>query len=343
MRAGVASMPAAREAREGLVARLRDLDAAHRERIDHHDGAAGGGGQHRDARRPRADRRGSACGAPAASPRAGLRGFRRARCRNRRGTRSRHRPRRRARRCASRRARAPPRSGRACSRRPACRAPRRRARTRAARRRCGWFRGTGGSCRCRDHRASTGRSRRPRGRPRCRPRRARQSRRPLALPRDISAPIIVPECEATKVRPTGMSGSANAALAVSITPSRRLMTPRLDGPTMRMPVSAATSRRRCSRATPSAPVSEKPAARMRGDLHAGLAAFGDGVDHDVGSAPRGRRGPAPRAARRPISRRARPSRCRGAGSPDRSCRDSPPGAGISAAGRWSCRRRPTAR
>ena len=85
---------------------------------------------------------------------------------------------------------------------------------------------------------------------------------PLALPRDISAPIIVPECEPTKMRPTGMSGSAKAALAVSITPSRRLTTPRLDGPITRMPVSPATSRRRCSRAVPSAPVSEKPAARM---------------------------------------------------------------------------------
>jgi len=85
---------------------------------------------------------------------------------------------------------------------------------------------------------------------------------PFDLPRDISAPIIVPECEATQVRPTGMSGSANAAFAVSITPSRMLITPRHDGPTMRMPVSDATSRRRCSRAMPSAPVSEKPAARM---------------------------------------------------------------------------------
>ena len=85
---------------------------------------------------------------------------------------------------------------------------------------------------------------------------------PRALPRDISAPIMVPECEAKNVRPTGMSGSAKAALAVSSRPSRRFTTPRLDGPMMRMPVSAATSFRRCSRATPSAPVSEKPAARM---------------------------------------------------------------------------------
>jgi hypothetical protein len=85
---------------------------------------------------------------------------------------------------------------------------------------------------------------------------------PRALPRDISAPIMVPECEATKMRPTGMPLSAKAALAVSITPSRKFTTPRLDGPTTRIPVAAATSRSRCSRAAPSAPVSEKPAARM---------------------------------------------------------------------------------
>jgi hypothetical protein len=43
---------------------------------------------------------------------------------------------------------------------------------------------------------------------------------PFCLPRDIRAPIMVPECEATNRRPTGMSGSAKAALAVSIMPLR---------------------------------------------------------------------------------------------------------------------------
>ena len=105
---------------------------------------------------------------------------------------------------------------------------------------------------------------------------------PLALPRDISAPIMVPECEPTKMRPTGMSGSAKAALAVSITPSRRLTTPRLDGPTTRMPVSRRDlAQPLLARGAVRAGLGE---ARRQdgGDLHAGPAAFGDRVDHGLG-------------------------------------------------------------
>ena len=83
---------------------------------------------------------------------------------------------------------------------------------------------------------------------------------PRALPRDSSAPIMLPECEAAKMRPTGRSVSSNAALAVSIALARRSTTPRLDGPTRRMPVVAQMSRSRASRAAPSAPVSAKPSA-----------------------------------------------------------------------------------
>ena len=82
-----------------------------------------------------------------------------------------------------------------------------------------------------------------------------------ALPRDSSAPIMVPLCEAAKMRPTGRSFSSKAAFAVSITPSRRLTTPRLEGPTMRRPVLATTSRKRASRASPAGPASAKPSAR----------------------------------------------------------------------------------
>ena len=46
-----------------------------------------------------------------------------------------------------------------------------------------------------------------------------------------------PECEAAKMRPTGRSGSSNAALAVRKVLCRRSTTPRLDGPTRRVPVS----------------------------------------------------------------------------------------------------------
>ncbi len=43
------------EARERLGRGLRDLDPAHRQRIDHHGGAAGCGREHRNLRRPRTD------------------------------------------------------------------------------------------------------------------------------------------------------------------------------------------------------------------------------------------------------------------------------------------------
>ena len=79
-----------------------------------------------------------------------------------------------------------------------------------------------------------------------------------------------------------MSGSAKAALAVSSRPSRRSTTPRLDGPMMRMPVSAATSFSRCfARDAVRAGLGE-PGGQHGGDLHAGPAAFGDRVDHGLG-------------------------------------------------------------
>jgi hypothetical protein len=83
---------------------------------------------------------------------------------------------------------------------------------------------------------------------------------PRALPRDRSAPIMVPECEAAKMRPTGRSGSSKAALAVISAFERRSTTPRLEGPTTRMPVAAQISRRRVTRAAPMSPASVKPSA-----------------------------------------------------------------------------------
>ena len=56
---------------------------------------------------------------------------------------------------------------------------------------------------------------------------------PLRLPRDINAPIKLPLCEATNSPPTGRSGSAKAALAVSVMPVFRLARPMDDGPSTR--------------------------------------------------------------------------------------------------------------
>ena len=83
---------------------------------------------------------------------------------------------------------------------------------------------------------------------------------PRALPRENSEPIMPPECEATKMRPARMSGSSKVGLPVSIARLRRSITPQLDGPTSRMPVSATIARSRASRATPSGPASAKPSA-----------------------------------------------------------------------------------
>ncbi len=83
---------------------------------------------------------------------------------------------------------------------------------------------------------------------------------PRALPRVSSAPIMLPEWEAAKMRPTGKSFSSKAAFAVSIALLRRSTMPRLDGPTMRSPVRAQTSRSRVSRANPFGPTSAKPSA-----------------------------------------------------------------------------------
>ena len=282
MRAGVTVDALRGEAREGLGARLRDLDAAHRERIDHHDGAAGRGGQHRDARRARADRP------------------------DRRAAHQRQRleqafeafdPRDAA--IGEERARDIVLAGERAGMGDGKLARRRRAaelvgddrlaalggaeREVAQRRRIadafeeqqvavdvGIIERRGANLADRQVHLVADRDQPGKADAAC------------ALPRDISAPIMVPECEATKMRPTGMSGSAKAALAVSITPSRRLTTPRLDGPISRMPVSAATSRSRCSRATPVRAGLGKARRQDGGDLHAGTAAFGYRLDHGLG-------------------------------------------------------------
>src|SRR5215213_8573653 len=83
---------------------------------------------------------------------------------------------------------------------------------------------------------------------------------PRALPRDRNVPIMPPECDAAKMRPTGRSGSSKAALAVRNVLCRRSTTPRLDGPTRRVPESFRSCLIRVSRAVPSAPVSLKPLA-----------------------------------------------------------------------------------
>ena len=111
---------------------------------------------------------------------------------------------------------------------------------------------------------------------------------PRALPRETSAPIMLPLCEAAKMRPTGRSASANAALAVSSTLSRRLTTPRLDGPTMRMPVCAQMSLSRASRASPSATRLGEAVGQHRATATPARAAVLDRGDrtfgrrHDVG-------------------------------------------------------------
>jgi len=131
---------------------------------------------------------------------------------------------------------------------------------------------------------------------------------PRALPRDISAPIMLPLCEAAKTRPSGKSFSSKAAFAVSITRVRRSTTPRLEGPTMRMPVRAQVSRRRVSRAMPSAPASAKPSASTVATLDAERPAFLDCRDgglrrrHDIDVVgrlgQRGERGPSALAEHR---------------------------------------------
>ncbi len=72
---------------------------------------------------------------------------------------------------------------------------------------------------------------------------------------------MLPECDAAKIRPVGSSGSSKAALAVISAFERRSTTPRLDGPTTRMPVSAQIARSLATRASPAAPASVKPSAR----------------------------------------------------------------------------------
>ena len=247
------------EPRERLGARPFDRDAAHGEAIDHHGGAATGCGHHADTRCALGCRHAAR---PAAWSRSGRRAYRPARCRRRRGTHSPHRPRRRARRCARPQARAPRPSGRACRRRSACRAPPPRAQRCAAHRPCAGFRETARSRRCRDRRRVAAQIS-PSDRSTSLPTDTRPANpTPRALPRDSQVPIRLPECDAAKIRPVGRSTSSKAALAVSIALWRRSTTPRLDGPTRRMPVRAQISRSAASRASPASPASAKPFARI---------------------------------------------------------------------------------
>ena len=84
---------------------------------------------------------------------------------------------------------------------------------------------------------------------------------PRALPRETSAPIMLPLCEATNTLPVGRSGSANAALAVKVSPLAGLTTPRLLGPSTRTPVVRQSSCSAASRNTPSGPDSANPLAK----------------------------------------------------------------------------------
>ena len=105
---------------------------------------------------------------------------------------------------------------------------------------------------------------------------------PRALPRVSSAPIRLPLWEAAKMRPTGKSVSSKAALAVSIALVRRSTTPRLDGPTRRMPVRAQVSRRRAfAREAGGAGFRETVGQHGR-DLDAEPAAFLDRSDRGLG-------------------------------------------------------------
>ena len=248
------------DARQGLRRRRLQRDAARGERIDHHGGAAGGGGHHGDGRPPRARARRPARGRAAESPRSVLPAYRRGRCRIRRGTCRRCRPRPPARRCARRPARAPRPSARACRPAPACRAGRLPARRCATRRPSAWFRETARNRRCRDRRGSRRKSRRSKDRPRCRPTRGRRNGCRAPCRATGTCRSCRPECEAAKMRPTGRSGSSNAALAVRNVLCRRSTTPRLEGPTSRVPESFRSCLIRVSRAVPSAPVSLKPLA-----------------------------------------------------------------------------------
>ena len=83
---------------------------------------------------------------------------------------------------------------------------------------------------------------------------------PRALPRDASAPIMLPLCEATNSPPTGRSGSAKAALAVSTIRWCRFTRPRLLGPSSRVPDPWTSACSRACFAAPAAPASPKPPA-----------------------------------------------------------------------------------
>ena len=111
---------------------------------------------------------------------------------------------------------------------------------------------------------------------------------PRALPRESSAPIRLPLWEAAKMRPAGKSGSSKAAFAVSMALLRRSTTPRLEGPTRRMPVRAQVSRRRLSRTSPSRAGFREAVGEHGRHLDPEAAAFLDRLDrglrrrHDVG-------------------------------------------------------------
>ena len=308
-RAGVTVDAGGGEARERRRARRLDRDAAHRQRIDHHGGAAGRSWSRRRRAARRARRARDRHAAQQRQPldqaveridaRDAAIGEERAR---------RRRPRRRARRCARPQARAPPPSGRACRRAtglPRAAAASAKARSASALRMR--FEEQHVAVDRRDHRASRRRSRRAKDRPRCRPRRGRRSRcrapcRATAARRSC--------CRCARPRRCGRPAgpvSSNAALAVSSALARRSTTPRLDGPTMRMPVRAAISRSRASRASALGAGLGKAVGQHGRDLARRAGRIPRPPRSRPRSASRCRRAPAPRAAPRATARRARPA------------------------------------
>ena len=202
------------EARQRLGARRLDRDAAGAERIDHHGGAAAGGGDDADRRaargphrHPRQQRQALDQAVERVDARDPAVGEERVGHVVLAGERAGMRHRELARRLPS---------ARACRRGSACRVRRPRAQSAAAHRHCAWFRGTACSRRCRGHPASLRKFRRATDRPRCRPTPGRRSRCRAPCRATAATPIMLPECEAAKMRPAGRSFSSKAALAVSI-------------------------------------------------------------------------------------------------------------------------------
>ncbi len=120
-------------------------------------------------------------------------------------------------------------------------------------------------------------------RPRCQPTPGPRSRCRAPFRATGTCRSLPPECEAAKIRPAGRSGSSKAAFAVRNVLCRMSTIPRLDGPTMRMPVFAAISRSRASRLLAVLAGFAKAVGERRGDRHAEPPAFLDGFDRGLGA------------------------------------------------------------